>query len=270
MLVDKPKKIDYFRKQIKEFGEKWKTWKTAYEAERKGKWQPSMGKTDNPLETIWTRSAGEGRFPFYGGDIRPVLGAYALLAVIHDKVLPNCPSIAKEVFPEQLVSKIWHNLVTGATLEHRIVIPDATYYPRRVIPILLIENFLRDVTADIESYFAPKTSTAQKSAAIGGKVDLPSERPAETERDATDAKVVKHWYKTVWAVIGGIILLLGGVLAVIQIRESDTFKKFVASWTKSQSASNQNAQTDSNATRQPSKPTRNTSKSLPDLNSPSP
>jgi hypothetical protein len=92
----------------------------------------------------------------------------------------------------------------------------------------------------------------------------------EAEQKTTPSKVVKHWYKTVWAVIGGIILLLGGILAVIQIRESDTFKKFVASWTKSQSASNQNAQTDSNATRQPSKPTRNTSKSLPDLNSPSP
>lgn len=82
---------------------------------------------------------------------------------------------------------------------------------------------------------------------------------------STDQK--PPWYKTVWAIIGGIIILLGCLYTLIQIRESDTFKHFVASWTKSQATSDPNAQTDSNATIQPSNPINDTSKSLPDSNS---
>lgn len=162
MLVDKSqKRMDYFRKQLREFGEKWGAWKTAFDAERKGKWKPSMGKPDNPLETIWPSSAGAGCFPFCGGDIRPVLGGYALLAVINDNVLPRCPSIAKSILPTELGNKIWRDLITGANEEDRLIIPDATYSPRRVIPVLKIENFLRDVETDIEIHCAPKNSTKQ-------------------------------------------------------------------------------------------------------------
>ncbi len=152
MLVDKPRTMDYFCEQIREYGEEWKVRKTTYDAERKGKWIPSMGKQGNPflLEAPWLVASGYG--------IRVYLTAYALLAVIHDKVLPHCSSIAKGILPKELVNKIWHNLVTGSTLEDRAIIPDATYYPRTIINPLMIENYLGGVEVDIENHFAPKNT----------------------------------------------------------------------------------------------------------------
>jgi preprotein translocase subunit Sss1 len=76
----------------------------------------------------------------------------------------------------------------------------------------------------------------------------------------------KPWYKTIWAAIGGIILLLGGLGTVIQIRESGTFKQLVASLNKPQSTSDPNAQTESNDITLSSKTNHDTSNSLPDLN----
>jgi hypothetical protein len=104
-----------------------------------------------------------------------------------------------------------------------------------------------------------------------------TEKPAETAIAVTDeiasakksqpAKSTRHWFKTICKVVVGIVFLLGGLWTVIQISESDRFKQFVASQTKSQSISEPNAQTDSNVNRQISKPTQDTNKSLPDLNS---
>ena len=128
MLVAKPEKRNYFCKNLKEFGEKWEAYETAYDARRKGEWQPSMGMPDDPLATIWPRSdgrplsAGAFRFPYCGGAIRGVLGAYALLAVIHDKVLPNCPPITRETLPKELADEIWRDLVTGANEEDQLLI----------------------------------------------------------------------------------------------------------------------------------------------------
>lgn len=157
LLVAKPEKRNYFCKNLIEFREKWEAYKIAYDARRKGKWQPSMGKPYNPLETIWLRFAGEGWFPFCGGDICHVLGAYAILAVIHDNVLPKCHSIATGILPEELARKIWRDLVTGAHVEHGIM-----GTPRWVIPTSKIEKFLRNVNDDIESHLAPKKRTDQK------------------------------------------------------------------------------------------------------------
>jgi hypothetical protein len=49
ILVDKPENMDYFRKQLTEFADKWTVYETATEAERKGEWQASMGIPSNPL-----------------------------------------------------------------------------------------------------------------------------------------------------------------------------------------------------------------------------
>lgn len=204
MLVAKPPKtMDYFRKQLTEFADKWTAYETAKEAERKGKWQPSMGRPSNPLWAIWPRNAGASCFPDFG-DIPPVLGGYALLAIIHDKVLPRCPSIATEILPKELVNKIWRDIVTGANEEHSS--------SRRVIPVLKIENFLGGVEVDIENHFAPKNSprkihpyfqfvdenhfgqkngTTQKPAARDGKADT-----AVDTTQATPAPAIEKAYQS--------------------------------------------------------------------------
>jgi len=143
ILVAVSENMNYFRKQLTEFADKWGAYKTAYEADRKRKWQPSMGKPDNPLETIWPRSAGAGRFPYCGGDIPSVLGGYALLAVIHDNILPHCPPIAKDVLPKKLSQEMWRNLVTGIDIEHQLG------QPKSIIRRHVIASFLIDVRADI-------------------------------------------------------------------------------------------------------------------------
>ena len=174
MLVAKPEKRHHFCENLIEFREKWEAYKTAYDARRKGKWQPSMGTPDDPLATIWPRSDGRPlsggafRFPYCGGAIRGVLGAYALLAVIHDKVLPNCPTITTGTLPKELADEIWRDLVTGANNEDQLI-----GTPKWVIPTGKIEAFLRNVNDDIESHLAPKQRTDQKPpasvTAAGGK-----------------------------------------------------------------------------------------------------
>jgi len=182
MLVVKPKKMDYFRKQLREFGEKWEAYRKAHQADRKGKWQPSMGKPSNPLGTIWPAAYGSGweddiareRKPSYGVHVvpppcvayPPMLVAYVILSVIHDNIPSHCPSITREILPKELAREIWRNLVTGRLQEDGM----------ERIPNRIIENCLRDVKANIESHFAPKKSTTQKLAA---SPDLASKQPAE-------------------------------------------------------------------------------------------
>ena len=125
MLVVTSEKMDCLQKQLTEFADKWKAYKTAYEADRRGKWLPSMGKPSNPMGTIWPIVYRNGwrvsekydpknLMQWYPcRDVRTVLGDYALLAVVHDKILPHCPSIAKEIFPKKLTQEIWRNLMTG-------------------------------------------------------------------------------------------------------------------------------------------------------------
>ena len=130
MLVTPTEKMHCFQKQVTEFAYKWNAYKTAYEADRKGKWLPSMGKPSNPMGTIWPIVYKDGwrvwekydpknLMQWYPciADVRTVLGAYALLAVIHDKILSHCPPIAKGIFPEKLTEEIWGNLVTGVEIE---------------------------------------------------------------------------------------------------------------------------------------------------------
>ncbi len=155
MLASQEKQMEYYREQLGEFAEKWKAYKIVQEADSKGEWQPSMGRPGNPLEAIWPQFRGGMRFPTYGG-IRPVLGDYALLAVIHDQILPKCPPVAARVLPKELISKIWHDLVTGANNESTSI-----GTPKWVIPTSKIENCLRNMKADIESHFAPEETPKQ-------------------------------------------------------------------------------------------------------------
>ena len=59
-LADVSNNMNHFQKQLTEFSDKWKAYKTAQEADRKGKWQPSMGRPKNPLGTIWPLIYGSG------------------------------------------------------------------------------------------------------------------------------------------------------------------------------------------------------------------
>ncbi|MGA2679221.1 MAG: hypothetical protein ABSF37_07970 [Sedimentisphaerales bacterium] len=184
MLVAEPQKMGYFRKQLSEFADKWTAYEATKGAERKGKWQPSMGRPSNPLWAIWPRNAGASSFPDFG-DIPPVLGGYAILAAIHDNVLPHCPLIAKGIMPKELFNKIWRDLVTGANEECRalpIITPDKIM----VIPITKVENFLQNVTDDIKSHFPSKKSATQKLVAIA---NLASTKAAETQISPIDTVV---------------------------------------------------------------------------------
>jgi hypothetical protein len=162
LIVADPNRKNYFCKQLEEFREKWKTETTA-------------APNNPPLGTIWPRSAVPSHFPQYDGDIRHVLvlSAYALLAVIHDNVLPNRPAIAKGILPEEIVSRIWHDLVTSAS-RAATMIPDATRESRRAS---FIATMLRTVKADMDNHFAEATqqvSAGQSPAAL--ELDEPRSR----------------------------------------------------------------------------------------------
>ncbi|MCJ7777228.1 MAG: toll/interleukin-1 receptor domain-containing protein [Sedimentisphaerales bacterium] len=166
-LVAVPENMDYFQKQLTEFTDKWRAYKTAYEADRKSRWQPSMGRPSNPLGTIWPSIYGSGwsdgaenfLHPEGGGiriynfcrDVKFVLGAYALLAVVQDNVLPHCPPIVKGILPKKLCQEIWRNLVTGIDVEGQTFSggDEVSQQPRSVIRRDKIAGFLIDVRADI-------------------------------------------------------------------------------------------------------------------------
>ena len=162
MLVGEPEKWDYFREQLTKFSNQWKAYKRAYESDRKGKWQPSMGKPSNPMGTIWPIVYRDGwrvwkkydpknLMDWYPciADVRLVLGAYALLAVIHDNVLPHCPPIAKDIFPKELAQEIWRNLVTGVDVEGPIDFKKWAVWARKS----KIGNFLNYAEKDIAEKF---------------------------------------------------------------------------------------------------------------------
>jgi len=58
------------------------------------------------------------------------------------------------------------------------------------------------------------------------------------------------WYKSVWAIVAGIILLLTGIWTVIKIYESKTFQEFISHIAHSDSLSEPNNPSDPNALRQ--------------------
>ena len=164
MLVSEPEKMSYFREQLTEFGNQWRAYKKASEADRKGRWQASMGKPSNPLGTIWPIVYGDGWintanfsydpknlaqwFPCRR-DVRTILGAYALLAVIQDNVLPNCPSLAKDVFPKELTQEIWRNLLIGVDVEGSLGFKKWAVWARKD----KIKNFFNSVKKDIAEKF---------------------------------------------------------------------------------------------------------------------
>jgi hypothetical protein len=164
MVVSTPEKMVYYRERLAEFSNHWKAYKKAYEADRKNKWQPSMGKHSNPLGTIWPIVYGNGwRNSAYFSynprniaqwypcirDVRTILGDYALLGVIQDKVLPNCPSIAKDIFPKKLTQEIWRNLLIGVDVEGPNDFKKWAVWARKD----KIESFMKSVKVDIEKHF---------------------------------------------------------------------------------------------------------------------
>lgn len=187
VLVKAAKKMRHVREQVREFGERWKAYKMAQDADLKGEWQRSMGRPDNPLDGIWPRSAAPGQFPSFGGDAG-ARAPYALLAIIHDKMLPKCPAVAKGILPKKLVDEIWRALVTGANLENTApTSPDATNRPRRAIPTTKIKALLREVKADndnrrdIQATITPSGFEFNAGQALYGGVDLklPSGLPVD-------------------------------------------------------------------------------------------
>lgn len=183
-LVAVRENMDYFRKQLTEFTDKWQAYKTAYEADRKGEWQPSTGRPKNPLGTIWPLVYGSGwkdgaekllpggpginLLPYYPcRDIKAVLGACAILAVIQDNILPKCPPIAKNVLPKKLSQEIWRNLITGVDIEDTIGPGPRSVIRRHKIAGFLIDvraNIGQDATAlsEVEKIFFNKYSQAYK------------------------------------------------------------------------------------------------------------
>jgi hypothetical protein len=195
MLVATPKKMNYFQKQLTEFAEKWENFRDAYKAHCKGKWQPSMGQPSNPLGTIWPYIYGLGRgkdflerhelsgheIPICGRDVRWILGDYALLAVIHDNVLPRCPSITTEILPKDLAKTIWRNLITGVDVEGTI----GAVIQRKD----KIESFLNSVKSDVREHFTRKQNLPQLASSDKAG-DIKNQKPAETGQKDEGSKIM--------------------------------------------------------------------------------
>lgn len=117
-----------FRDALAQFAAQYAAFRTAREAwdAKPRRWRAEMGKPTNPLGAIWSHTYGTGWKGWQ--DLEPaglhgriwsplrheiekevpwILGAYALLAVIHDKILPQSPRINDGFLPEDLAQKIW-------------------------------------------------------------------------------------------------------------------------------------------------------------------
>ena len=154
VLVQNQMKMRRFRTRLTEFAEKWTAYRTAYEAERAGKWQPEMGTPENPLGTIWPFvyvDQRPGCFPRYPNDAPEILGDYTLLGVIHDQVPAQCERINDGCLPHDLEEIIWVNLVTGRCEESRGIDtrPGVLTAPKSTIPQARILQCRDRVKADL-------------------------------------------------------------------------------------------------------------------------
>lgn len=196
----------HFQKKLTEFAEKWESFNVAYKAHCKAKWLPSMGQPINPLGAIWpyvygcrwedaigARSSVGGHSLLAVPKGMTLLGDYSLLGVIHDKVLPHCPLIAKGILPDKLTNQIWHDLITGVDIEGMtITLP----LPRALIRKDQIRGSLSNVKADIEM-ISKKVQAANASGLESTGIILPKkasvivaqeQKPSEAEQNKPQEK----------------------------------------------------------------------------------
>ena len=150
LLVQDQREMKQFRRRLTEFGERWTAYRIAYEAGKAGQWQPEMGTPENPLGTIWPGAYVQqqpGCFPAYPKDVPTILGDYAVLGTIHDRVLPQCKRINEACLPDELVEEVWLNLVTGRCEESHAI---GAAGPRYTIPQHRLSRSLDCVRADLE------------------------------------------------------------------------------------------------------------------------
>ena len=120
-----------FRQGLTKFASQYARFKESWEADQAGTWQPEMGKPANPLGAIWPVTYGTGWKTYDElkpegahtwipvqiyraiGEDAQLLGEYALLAVIHDMVLPNCEPIGAGCLPQELAGEIWESLLNN-------------------------------------------------------------------------------------------------------------------------------------------------------------
>jgi hypothetical protein len=123
MLTDDEGSKSRWRTQLNQFGDRWGAFKETHDAWAKGTWTAKMGTPTNPLGALWPRAYGTGwevpgdicrldrmsllQFPSATEDASGLLACYALLAVIHDIVLPGCPRINDGSLPERLCKEVW-------------------------------------------------------------------------------------------------------------------------------------------------------------------
>jgi len=194
-------KMRHFRGKQTAFAEKWEAHNTAREAFDKDKWLPSMGKPINPLGAIWPyvygcrwedaiggRSSAEGHFFLAVPKGMTLLGDYTLLGVIHDKVLPHCPCIAKGILPVKLVELIWQNLISGIDIESKTYTPGNGYSPSPLFRKDNIKRALDNVVADIE-LLSRQTEAASASGLGSVGIALPKTKdsvPTDRKQKASE------------------------------------------------------------------------------------
>lgn len=117
-----------FHDALTRFAAQYAAFRTAREAwdANPHTWRAEMGRPINPLGALWPYTygtgwkgwqdlepAGRGRRAWnpllceIEKEVPMILGLYALLAVIHDKILPQSPRINDGFLPEDFAQKIW-------------------------------------------------------------------------------------------------------------------------------------------------------------------
>ncbi len=149
------KAMERFRSQLACFGEKWQAYRKARDAWKNGTWNGDMGEPANPLGAIWhaygtgwerpePRGSGLPSFPVYAHDaILP--GAYVLLAVVHDMVVPGCARINDGRLPDGPAQEVRNNVLDDPQREGGL---PAT--PGRVISEGQVKSALASVERDLE------------------------------------------------------------------------------------------------------------------------
>lgn len=154
-----------FRDGLTQFASQYAAFRTAHEAWKAKTWREEMGTPTNPLGAIWPGTYGTGwkrpedfRPPGFTGiwvpvqlwraiekDVPKVLGDYALLTAIHDKILPGTP-INDGCLPDDLFRKIWCNLLNNVDGEGGR--PDRP--PRYAVNRRQVEDALERVRQDVK------------------------------------------------------------------------------------------------------------------------
>ena len=159
-LVKKPQVMDRFRKQIRVYAQMWERWETVQKADQENRWNPSMGKPENPLDSF---------DPAYNNpydpekESRQLPGFYSLLAFIHDKELPHLPQINNGIVTDQEVIRQTLS-APRRTLDDTFIDPRIPSGPD-VREIYLIEQCFNCVKIDLKEHFRREGKTEREAAA---------------------------------------------------------------------------------------------------------